>query len=150
MQRYRLVLLLLAVVGSSLITLQAPAQKSGGAEKEIEALEQQWVQGMLKSNPDAIAPMLADKYVFTDVDGKMYDKAQALNQVKTTKVESGANSDVKVTVFGTTAIARGVYKSKGTDPSGKPFEGNARWTDTWIKTNGKWQCVATQSTPIQG
>ena len=149
MQRCKFVLLMLSLIGSSLMTLQAQSQKPGEDEKAIQTLEQQWAQGMQKSNPDAIAPMLADSYVFTDIDGKVYDRAQSLQNMKTAKMESVENSDVTVTVYGTTAIARGVYKAKGADSSGKSADVHARWTDTWIKMKGKWQCVATQSTSIK-
>jgi ketosteroid isomerase-like protein len=57
---------------------------------------------------------------------------------------------VKVTVFGDAAIATGSSKAKGTDSSGNPFNSYERWTDTWVKMpNGRWQCVATQATPIK-
>jgi ketosteroid isomerase-like protein len=126
------------------------AQKTGGTEKAIEALEQQWLQGLQKNNPDLIAPLLADKIVNTEDDGKVYDKAQTLAMDKKTKFDSADNTDVKVTVFGGTAIAAGGFKGKGTDSSGKPFDSNVRWTDTWVKMpDGKWQCVATQATPVK-
>jgi ketosteroid isomerase-like protein len=57
---------------------------------------------------------------------------------------------VLVTVFGDTGIATGLRVGKGTDEKGKPFDVRVRWTDTWIKMpNGKWQCVATQSTRVK-
>ena len=49
-----------------------------------------------------------------------------------------------------TAIATGGFKGKGTDESGKPFETNERWTDTWVKMpDGKWQCVASHGSDIK-
>ena len=55
---------------------------------------------------------------------------------------------VSVTVYGTTAIATGVYKGKGTE-AGKTFDEVERWTDTWVKLpNDKWQCVADRNTAI--
>jgi ketosteroid isomerase-like protein len=56
--------------------------------------------------------------------------------------------NVNVTVYGTTAIATGVYKGKGTE-GGKTFDEVERWTDTWVKLpNDKWQCVADHNTAI--
>ncbi|MGZ4833362.1 MAG: hypothetical protein ACXVZQ_10575 [Terriglobales bacterium] len=44
----------------------------------------------------------------------------------------------------------GSFKAKGTDPAGKSFDLNERFTDTWVKTSGgKWQCVATASSSIK-
>jgi ketosteroid isomerase-like protein len=78
------------------------------------------------------------------------NKAQALANAKATKYVSAEYLDVKVTVFGDTAIATGGFKGKGTNASGKPLDVHERWTDTWVKMpNGKCQCVATQGSTIQ-
>jgi len=112
----------------------------------VAALEQQWLQGQKANNPDLIAPLLADKIVVTEADGKVLDKAGMLAFYKKTKWDSAEYTDVKVTVFGDTAIATGGFKGKGTDAAGKPFDNNERWTDTWTKMpSGKWQCVASHA-----
>jgi len=125
-------------------------QTSGGTEKAVAALENQWLQSYKTNNPDLVAPLLADKFVSTDGDGKVMNKSQSLADAKATKNLSAEYENVQVTVFGDTAIATGGYKGKGTDSSGKPFDTHTRWTDTWVKMpNGKWQCVASQDTPIK-
>ena len=113
-------------------------------------MEQKWLQSQKTNNPDLVAPLLADKFVDTGSDGKVIDKAGALAMAKATKYTSAEYEEVKVTVFGDTAIATGGFIGKGTDPSGKPFDTHERWTDTWVKMpNGQWQCVATQGTPVK-
>ncbi len=126
------------------------SQTGGGTEKAVAALEQQWLQSQKTNNPDLLAPLLADKVVITQADGKVQDKAGALATYKETKYDSAEYTDLKVTVFGDTAIATGGFISKGTDPSGKPFDVHERWTDTWVKMpKGQWQCVASQASPIK-
>jgi uncharacterized protein (TIGR02246 family) len=126
------------------------AQKAGGTEKAVAALEEQWLQSQKTNNPDLVAPLLADNFVTTSSDGKVASKAEMLAIVKATKYSSAEYSDVKVAVFGDTAIATGGEKLKGTDPSGKPLDVNERWTDTWVKMpSGKWQCVASHQSPIK-
>ena len=126
------------------------AQSTGEIEKAVAALEQQWLQSQKANNPDLVAPLLADKFVETSSDGKVMNKAEALAQAKATKYASAEYEDVKVTVFGDTAIATGGFKGKGTDASGKPMDVHERWTDTWIKMpSGKWQCVATHASEIK-
>src|SRR5712692_6252936 len=128
----------------------AGSQTGGGTEKAVAALEQQWLKGQQTNNPDLVAPLLADKIVVTEADGTVRDKAGTLATYKKTKWTSVEYTDVKVTVFGNTAIATGGFKGKGTDPAGKAFDDNERWTDTWVKMpDGKWQCVASQVTPIK-
>jgi len=104
----------------------------------------------MTNNPDLLAPLLADKLVSTSSDGKVSGKAEALARAKATKYNSAEYTDVKVTVLGDTAIATGGFKGKGTDPSGKPFDEEERWTDTWVKMpSGKWQCVATHTSRVK-
>jgi ketosteroid isomerase-like protein len=129
---------------------RSQAQTSGGTEKAVAALEEQWLQSQRTNNPDLVAPLLADKFVDTGSDGKVMNKAEALATAKATKYASAEYEDVKVTVFGDTAIATGGFKAKGTDASGKAIDIHERWTDTWIKMpSGKWQCVATHGSEIK-
>jgi ketosteroid isomerase-like protein len=128
----------------------AQAQKTGGIEKAVAAQEEQWLQAMKTNNPDMLTPLLADKFVNTSGDAKVTDKTETLAQAKWMKWDSVENTDVKVTVFGDTAIATGGFKAKGTDALGKALDINERWTDTWVKMpTGQWQCVASQGTPVK-
>jgi ketosteroid isomerase-like protein len=132
------------------VTWSQEKPTGGGTEKAVAALEKQWLKAQKASNPDLLAPLLAEKFVSTDSDGKVMDKAETLADTKSTKWDSAEYGPVKVTVFGTTAIATGVFKGKGADGSGKPLDVHERWTDTWVKMpNGQWQCVASQVTPVK-
>ncbi len=140
------------LLGLALLVSAVPlrAQKASATEKAVAALEQQWLQGQKTNNPDLVTPLLADKIVVTQADGKVMDKAETLAFYKKTKWDSAEYTDVKVTAFGDTAIATGGFKGRGTDATGKPFDDNERWTDTWVKMpEGKWQCVASQTSPVK-
>ena len=54
----------------------AGSQTGGGTEKAVAALEQQWLQGQKTNNPDLVAPLLADKIVVTEADGKVNDQSR--------------------------------------------------------------------------
>ena len=70
--------------------------------------------------------------------------------IKASKRETDQISDVKVKVYGKTAIATGEWTAKGTDENGKVVDTHERWTDTWIEMpGGKWQCVASHGSPIK-
>ena len=126
------------------------AQTTGGTEKAVAALEQQWLQSQKTNNPDLVAPLVADKFIGTGADGKITDRSQLLANAKASKYDSMEYEDVKVTVFGDTAIATGASKAKGTDESGKPLDVRERFTDTWVKMpSGKWQCVASHGSPVK-
>jgi hypothetical protein len=123
---------------------------SGGIEKAVAGLEQEWLQSQKTNNPEVLNTLLADKFIETFGDGKVAGKAEAIAMAKATKYTSADYSDVKVTVFGDVAIATGGFKAKETDDKGKTMEIHERWTDTWVKmSDGKWQCVASQGTPVK-
>jgi ketosteroid isomerase-like protein len=131
-------------------TAWSQASKSGGTEQTVADLEHKWLESQRANSPDSIAPYIADKAVITTAEGKARGKADFLKEQKATKYSSVDYSDVKVTAFGGTAIATGFFKGKGTDPEGKSFDVNERFTDTWVKMpDGKWQCVASQSSSVK-
>jgi len=135
---------------SLMVAAQAKEKMGSGTEQAVAGLEQQWADAAKASNPEQVAPLLADNFVNTGSDGKVIGKAETLAHVKAAKWETNQLSSVKVTVFGNTAIATGDWEGKGTDENGKAVDTHERWTDTWIKmSGGKWQCVASQGTTIK-
>ena len=137
---------LLALCGTAVLHAQ---QTTAATERAIAELENQWLQSEKTNNPDLVAPLLADKFMMTEEDGKVSTKSQMLANARKMKYTSAEYEDAKVTVFGDTAIAMGGFKGKGSDASGKSFEAHVRWTDTWVKmSNGKWQCVASAESRV--
>jgi hypothetical protein len=57
-------------------------------------------------------------------------------------------SDLQVHVYTNSASAAGSKALKGTY-KGQHISGKYRFTDTWVKRNGKWQLVASQATKAQ-
>ena len=116
----------------------------------MAALEHKWLQALKTNDPSLVAPLLAEEFVNTSSDGKVTGKAAALADVKGEKFSSVEETDMKVSVFGDAAIATYVFKAKGTDAPGKPFDDNERWTDTWVKMpNEQWQCVAAHGSSVK-
>lgn len=126
------------------------AQKNAATEKAVADLEQQWLKSQQTNNIALLEPLLAEGFTNTSSNGKVTNRAEAIAEAKATKYTSVDYLDVKVSVFGDTAIAIGTFRGKGTDPSGKPIDANERFTDTWTKMpSGKWQCVASHQSPIK-
>ena len=134
---------------SLIVGAQAKDNNQGGTEQAIASSEQQWVDAA-KATMWNYATLLADNFVNTDSSGKVTSKAETLANFKASKWETNQISNVKVTVFGNTAIASGEWTGKGTDGNGTAVDTHERWTDTWMKMpNGKWQCIASHSAPIK-
>lgn len=146
-------ILMWCLLGSFAVAGAAWAQSkmdSGATEKAVTALEMQWLKGQQTHNTDLVLPLIADTIVITDSEGKVTGKAEAVDFYKKTKYASADYSDLKVMAFGNAAVATGTFTGKGTGADGKPFDEHERFTDTWVKMpNGKWQCVASHTSPIK-
>jgi uncharacterized protein (TIGR02246 family) len=133
---------------SGAAALAAPA--AGADEQAVTAAEHQWLKSQQTNNAELLAPLLADKVVETSATGKVYaGKEAVLADAKTDTWSSVDYTDLKVTVFGHTAIATGTFVGKGKDASGKPLDERVRFTDTWLKMDGKWLCIATHDSPLK-
>jgi ketosteroid isomerase-like protein len=77
-------------------------------------------------------------------------KAEAIASMKTDKtvLESLELSEPSVRVDGNLAVVTGVNRVRGRDDQGKPFDRRVRFTDTFIKRDGRWQVWASQGTII--
>jgi ketosteroid isomerase-like protein len=123
--------------------------KNEDVAKTIADLENKWSEAQKIGNADAVAPMLAESFVNTDAEGQTYGRDRLLFDLKGAKWDVNGISDVKVIVYGNTAIATGAWMGKGVDGDGSKIDRRERWTDTWVKLgNGKWLCVASQQTAV--
>jgi ketosteroid isomerase-like protein len=125
------------------------AAAADSAEQAVTAAENQWLKSQQTNNVELLAPLLADKVVETTDEGKVYaGKDAVLAAAKSDNWSSAEYTDLKVNVFGHTAIATGTFTGKGTS-AGKPVDARVRFTDTWVLTGGKWLCVATHDSPLK-
>jgi len=56
--------------------------------------------------------------------------------------------EMKVRVYGDTAVVTGQSTVKGIFKT-QDISGKYRWTDVFVKRDGKWQIVNAQLTPVQ-
>ena len=131
--------------------VNAQTAAAGADEQAVAAAENQWLKSQQTNNTELLAPLLADKVVETSETGKVFTGKEAvLADAKSDNWSSAEYTDLKVTVFGRTAIATGAFIGKGKDAAGKPVDAHVRFTDTWVKmADGKWLCVASQDSPVK-
>jgi hypothetical protein len=104
--------------------------------KILTQMERDWARAKDFKTLDRI---LADDWLSTDFQGKTTTKAQALAALKTNPAQQPMElGEIKVRVFGTTAVV-----------TGKDTTGRFAWMDVFVKRNGRWQAVASQSTKIE-
>ena len=142
---------MLALLGvfAVLGTAQQPTNLSG-EEGRIIALESAWDQAEQNKDAAALANLLADNIVYVDYDGSLSTKQQFLADVKSADItgEQIKNEGVTVHLYGNNvAVSTGIYRDKGME-KGKAFSRRGRFINVWMNQNGKWQCIASQSTLI--
>jgi len=125
--------------------------QSESVEQELLKLEQDWTNANVKSDFVFADRILADDYVNTDFEGVVKTKGQYLDGLKLLGKEivisSMVTDDMKAYVYGEAAVVTGRNTVSGTY-KGTDFSVQYRWTDTWIKLAGSWQCVATAESMI--
>jgi ketosteroid isomerase-like protein len=118
-------------------------------EGRILALETAWNHAEQNKDVTALDQLLASSLVYIDYDGSLQNKAQFLATAKSESLhpEQITNDEMTAHVYGDAAVVTGIYREKGIS-KGKPYSRRGRFTDTWVKEKGAWQCVASQSTLI--
>lgn len=133
----------------TLLTLLFVLHLSGYAadESKLIALENAWNQAQLNHDARALETLVGEKFIYTDIDGSVMDRGRFLDDIRNTPYHDTlvTNEDVRVDMYGDAAVVTGTYHTKGND-KGKPFEHHGRFTDTWIRQKGQWQCVASHTT----
>src|SRR4029077_15686965 len=108
--------------------------------KSLIEMERQWAE-VACSHGLVEQTILADDFQGTSPEGKLYSKAEALEETKATKTQAHncRLNDAKVRFYGDNiAIVYGNESSVMKASDGKETTRNLVWTDTWLKRNGKW------------
>jgi ketosteroid isomerase-like protein len=125
-----------------------PQDKSSTSDEiQITQLERAWNQAEAKQEVKEVSALLADSLVYTDYDGSFMNKSEYLKWVAAPqqKADHLYDEGINVQVYGDAAVATGIYRETGSN-KGKPYTIRSRFTDTWIKRNAVWRCVASHST----
>ena len=150
MKRIAIAVCVVVLVLAVAIIAQTPAQpKSGSVEQELIKLENGWNDAQLKKDGAFLEQILADDYTGTEADGNVVTKAQEIANLKPGDyvVKSIVNDDYKVRVYGDAAVVTFRFTSTW-EAQGKDNITQLRFTNTWVKRAGRWQCVATHGSRI--
>jgi len=141
----RLILILALLTFSSLLAVG----QSSSDEQSVKRIEQEMVAAVLKGNASVFEKHLAAAYIFTGPDGIVMNKTENIAPIKSgeLKFESSKYDDMKVQLYGNTAIVTYQSTDKGTY-KGSDLSGQYRWTDVFVKRDGRWQVAATQGTRL--
>ena len=118
----------------------------GSVEEQLMQTERDWTEAGLKKDAAALDKILADDWAGQGPTG-VATKAEALADLKSgdNKLESQTLGEMKVRIFGDTAVVTGSDDEKSSYKD-KDTSGHYIWTDVFVKRQGRWQAAASQST----
>jgi ketosteroid isomerase-like protein len=116
-------------------------------EEELLKLENEFARAVASNDADVLDGLLADDWIIVDPDGGIIDKARFLGVIRSGALshESMESADLRVRLYGDTAVVSGLTTSKGKF-MGQNFTSCERATDIFVKQADRWQCVFTQLT----
>ncbi len=114
-------------------------------------LEQDWNNALRKKDKSWFEKNYASDFSSVNsTTGKLLNKQEAIADDTDPKVtmDLAETTDMNVRIDGNTAVVTGIFRTKGKDDKGVAYDQRMRFTDTWIKREGRWQEWASQGTII--
>jgi len=120
-------------------------------EQELMKLEKDSATAAVKGDTTFLDRHTAANYIGTDPSGGVSGKAKMMADAKDgdPKFETLDLDDMSVHMAGKdTAVVTGRAIVKGKLKSGMDISGQYRFTDVWVKREGRWQLMAWQATKV--
>ena len=133
-----------------LFAMQSWTQDRSADGPTILSLEKKWTDAYKRREIGILSNLLAEDFVITVEDGSTYGKEGYITHTAdpSVRVDVAEQSESRVRMHGNAAVITGTYHEKGAD-KGKPYEYRDRFTDVWMKLDGKWQVIASHySVPL--
>lgn len=145
---------LLLTMMSSLVAAQAKRTSSTRSgkpaiqtEQVLRDLEHQWNEAFKNQDTVTLSRILDDRFIFTDGEGNVLDKAKYIESIRQVKIESYRIEEMTVRVFGDTAVVAARLIEKSTI-AGRAQNEVIRYTDTFARRLGRWRAVASHETHL--
>jgi len=140
---------LLVVAWATPCVLSGQPPRNGEVEQELIKLEEACNDALSKNDLAFFERTFADDFVSTDDLGVAKNKAQFLAPLKSgdLKNASETNDEYLLHVYTNTAVVNFRFRVKG-QFKGEDFSGQYRETDTWLRRDGHWECVAAHMSKI--
>ena len=118
-------------------------------EDDVKAAENAWLTGITKNDFRKLETVLAEDLVYLHSTGVMDSKASYVKSLQSGKQKyvSGKINELKVRVYGTTAVINGDANFEFVT-DGKPGKAHLKYTHVFVKGGKGWQLVSHQSLKV--
>jgi len=156
---------LLLAVAVPVQAKQPQADSDAVTSQSLQHIEQAWVRAEKNHDATAFEQLVADDWIGITPNGKRQTKAERAAEIKfphiapaevrnmklrvldDTTVTTGTD-DMRVRVFGDTAVVTGTDAETALEDGNKSIS-HYVWTDVFVKRNGKWLAVASQTAQVK-
>ena len=140
---------LLAMTARSVCAQEPAASNVSSVQDTLVQIEHQWGNAMVNGDVAAFSRCVADDWVLTTSDGSLVTKSIAQTDLRegALKIESFRLDEVSVRVYSDAAIVSGLITEKS-KLRGKDTSGKRRFTDVFVKRDGRWQAVASHESDV--
>jgi ketosteroid isomerase-like protein len=142
-------LLLLASLVPAISASGAQSKPALSDQQVLIKLERDWDAAFHRKDVAFIDSVLAEEFVSTYGDGARGDRAKELKMAAefNQQIDSSTLDEFVVKVYGDTAVVWFTQHMVG--PSkGQRLEVTYRYIDVFVQRDGRWKCVASQSTKV--
>jgi len=128
------------------IAVTAAHASSADDKKTVADLDTQYQASVKKNDATTMDRILADDFTLVTGSGKIYSKADLLNEARGGQIvyEHQEDTAQTVRVWGDTAVVTAKLWEKGTE-NGKPIDYTVWFSDTYVRTPTGWRYVFGQS-----
>lgn len=139
-------------------SLNAFGQETGNTEKnaakcdsalcEVLQAERDYIDAFRSPTLELVDKLHTDDFFTTSENpARTTSKTDIMTYLKQFGTRAGTvmsvfTLDLKVRLYGQTAVTTGIWKTSAQSQNGKPVEKAERFTRVWVKENGRWQLAA--------
>src|SRR2546423_12074017 len=119
-------------------------------EQELKKVEEEWANAYMRHDAAPLERILADEFMTVGSNGQSHGKAQDIEELKSDSAtyEYSTPYDLDIRVYGYTAVVIGRTKERGHYDSRRQITNQYRLTGIFVKSQGRWQCIAAQVASI--
>ena len=145
--------ILIAMTASLAVAQEATTQgktasDTASLQQMFTRMENEWAKADNTKDTKVLDRILADDWTYLGATG-IQTKAQHLADLKSGGggLEFETLADIKVRVFGDTAVVSGSAEQRSSNKQ-NDTSGHYVWTDVFVKRHGRWQAVNSQDTLV--
>jgi uncharacterized protein (TIGR02246 family) len=143
----------LIIIGMILLACWSSALAQVGPAQEVRRLERAWLDAYEQHDEKAMNAIVDDGFTITFPDGSMQTKAQIISSLQRPRPQGAPTQkfrteEVQARVYGDTVVLIGRVITEY-QRDGQTSSSQQRYTDTYVKRDGRWQVVASHLSNVK-